>query len=145
MVDAWTDDAGLLVAEGLPDRTAELLHVDGFRLGPGRRRSGSPASRDAAPRPAHAAAGSPLELPHHVRVELTLGGHDAKPEAYAESVRAAMTDLVARIADGGHPSSGAAEGAAAVAVATAAARAARHGRAERLSPTQSPSDDLHRQ
>lgn len=136
VIDAWTDDAGLLVAEGLPDRTAELLHVDGFRPGP---RAGVRVSsqRHAAPSRARA-RGLTRELPHRVRVELTLGGHDAKPEAYAESVRAAMADLVARIADGGTPASGVREGAAAVAVATAATRAARHGRAEQLSSTPVP-------
>jgi predicted dehydrogenase len=131
VIDAWTDDAGLLVAEGLPARTDELLHVDGFRPGPeaGIRVSSQP---DAAPARVRA-RGVSRELPHRVRVELTLGGHDAKPAAYAESVRAAMTDLLGRIADGGAPVSGAAEGAAAVAVAIAAARAAQHGRAEPLS------------
>ena len=34
VIDAWTDDAGLATAQGLPDRTSEMLHVDGFRLGP---------------------------------------------------------------------------------------------------------------
>jgi len=136
VIDAWTDEAGLKVAEGLSDRLAELLHVDGFRLGPC---AGIQVSsrRDDAPSRARG-RGVTLDLPHRVRVELTLGGHDAKPEAYAESVRAAMTDLVARIADGGAPVSGVREGAAAVAVATAAARAARHGRAETLSPTPVP-------
>ncbi len=116
VIDAWTDDAGLLIAERLPARSDELLHVDGFRHGPetGIRVSSQP---NAAPSRARA-RGLTRELPHRVRVELTLGGHDAKPAAYAESVRAAMTDLVGRIADGGSPRSGAAEGAAAVAVAT---------------------------
>ena len=136
VIDAWTDDAGLRVAEGLPARAYELLHVDGFRFGPetGIRVSSQP---DAAP-PRARARGVTRELPHRVRVELTLGGHDAKPTAYAESVRAAMTDLVARVADGGAPASGAAEGAAAVAMATAATRAARSGRAESLVPTPVP-------
>ena len=136
VIDAWTDDAGLLIAEGLPARSDELLHVDGFRHGPetGIRGSSQP---NAAPSRARA-RGLTRELPHRVRVELTLGGHDAKPAAYAESVRAAMTDLVGRIADGGSPFSGVAEGAAAVAMATAATRAARHGRAEPLSSAPVP-------
>jgi predicted dehydrogenase len=136
VIDAWTDDAGLRVAEGLPARAYELLHVDGFRFGPetGIRVSSQP---DAALSGARA-RGVTRELPHRVRVELTLGGHDAKPTAYAESVRAAMTDLVARVADGGAPASGVAEGAAAVAMATAATRAARSGRAEPLVPTPVP-------
>ncbi len=120
------------VAEALPDRVGELLHVDGFRLGP---RAGDPVvSRpDAGPRRARG-RGAALDVPHHVRVELTLGGHEAKPEAYAESVRAAMTDLVARITDGGVPFSGVREGAAAVAVATAATRSAHDQRAVAVPP-----------
>ena len=135
-IDAWTDDAGLRVAESLPDRVAELFDVPGFRLGPAAAIAVS-VERDAAPAPARG-RGTTLELPHRVRVDLTLGGHDAKPEAYAESVRAALTDLVGRIGDGGRPQSGVREGAAAVAVATAATRSARHGRAEALSPTPVP-------
>ncbi|HET6859060.1 MAG TPA: Gfo/Idh/MocA family oxidoreductase [Streptomyces sp.] len=133
VVDAWTDDVGLRAAEGLPDRVTELLDVPGFRLGPvtGVRVS---IRRNVEPAPARG-RGAALDLPHHVRIELTLGGHDAKAEAYAESVRAAMTDLVARVADGGRPQSGAREGAAAVAVATAATRSARRGRAEPISRT----------
>ena len=136
VIDAWTDDAGLTVAEGLPARTDELFHVDGFRRGPeaGIRVSCQP---NAGPSRARA-RGLTRELPHRVRVELTLGGHEAKPAAYTESVRAAMTDLAARIADGGAPASGVAEGAAAVALATAATRAAQHGRAESLSSTPVP-------
>jgi hypothetical protein len=57
-------------------------------------------------------------------VMLTLGGPDAKPAAYAESVRAALTDLTTSIATGAPPVSGVGEGVAAVAVATAATRAA---------------------
>jgi hypothetical protein len=71
-------------------------------------------------------------------VELTLGGHDAKREAYVESVRAAMTDLVDRIADGGRPASGVHEGAAAVAIANAATRAAHQARTEPLPTTPVP-------
>jgi predicted dehydrogenase len=136
VVDAWTDDAGLRVAEGLPDRVAELFEVPGFRLGPAAAIS-TTARRDAAPARAHG-RGAALHVPHHARIELTLGGHAAKPEAYAESVRAALTDLAARIADGGRPQSGVREGAAAVAVATAATRSSRHGRAEPISPLPVP-------
>ena len=48
-VDGWTDDHGAAVAGRLPDRTAELMHVPGHRLGPG---SGITAvvHRDAGPR-----------------------------------------------------------------------------------------------
>ena len=136
VLDAWTDDAGLAVAEGLPDRTPELFDVPGFRLGPAAAIRVSSRRDAAAPRAR--GRGVALDLPHHVRVELTLGGHDAKPVAYAESVRAALTDLVAAITEGGRPQSGVREGAAAVAVATAATRSARHGRVEPLAPTHVP-------
>ena len=125
VVDAWTDDAGVRVAEELPARCAELLDVDGFRLD---HRSGIDVTvrRDAGASHAHA-RGQDLRLPHHVRVTLTLGGHDAKPVAYAESVRAALSDLTTCIATGSTPFSGGREGAAAVAVAAAATRAAAEG------------------
>ena len=136
VVDAWTDDDGLRVAERLPDRVEELLHVDGFRLGD---RAGiSVFTRPDAGPPAARGRGHRLDVPHHVRVELTLGGHDVKPDAYRESVRAAMTDLVAATAAGRVPHSGVREGAAAVAVATAAARSARHRRPEQLDPVAAP-------
>ena len=136
VIDAWTDDAGLQVAEGLPDRVAELLHVDGFRPDG---RAGVRVGTDPDAAPARARGrGVALDVPHHVRVELTLGGHDAKPRAYAESVRAAMTDLVGRIADGSRPASGVLEGAAAVAVATAATRSARLGSAVPLTGSPTP-------
>ena len=136
VIDAWTDDAGLRVAEDLPRRTPELMHVDGFRLGEA---AGIDVTvrRDAAPSRARG-RGTPLEVPHHVRVELTLGGHAAKPQAYAESVRAAMTDLVSRVRDGGSPYSGVREGAAAVTVAAAANRAAQTGQAVVLPPAPVP-------
>ena len=56
-----------------------------------------------------------------------LGGDDAKPHVYAESVRAALTDLVAA-AGGTVPRSGGPEAVAALAVALAATRAAAEGR-----------------
>ncbi|HET6651241.1 MAG TPA: Gfo/Idh/MocA family oxidoreductase [Nocardioides sp.] len=129
VVDAWTDDAGVRFAEDLPD---DLLHVDGFRLGP---RAGFDVAirRDAAPARARG-RGRLLDVPHHVRLELTLGGHAAKAEAYRESVRAALTDLVVCADTGRTPFSGVREGAAAVAVATAATRSARLQRAERIDP-----------
>jgi predicted dehydrogenase len=123
----------LAAAARRPHGPVDLLAVPGFRLGPA---TGVRVSvrRNAGPAPARG-RGAALDVPHHVRIELTLGGHDAKAEAYAESVRAAMTDLVARVTDGRRPQSGAREGAAAVAVATAATRSARRGRAEPISRT----------
>ncbi len=130
VVDAWTDDVGASLAETLPSQTAELMHVDGFRLGP-RAHIDVAVDRDAA-RPEARGRGVPLEIPHRVRIDLTLGGPAAKAEAYAESVRAAMADLVSCVTGGATPFSGVAEGAAAVAVATAATRSADQGTSETL-------------
>jgi predicted dehydrogenase len=122
VVDAWTDDAGLRAAEELPGRAAELLAVDGYRLD---QRCGVDVSvRRHAGEGAARGRGSQLHLPHHVRVTLTLGGPEAKPVAYAESVRAALSDLTTCIRTGASPFSGVREGAAAVAVAAAATRSA---------------------
>ena len=125
VVDLWTDDAGAGVTERLPGRAAELLAVEGYRLDD---RSGIEVSvrRDAAEAAARA-RGEDQHLPHRVRITLTLGGEDAKPTAYAESVRAALTDLTTCIATGAPPFSGVREGAAAVAVAAAASRVASDG------------------
>ncbi len=136
VVDAWTDDAGVSVAEGLPGCAAELMGVEGYRLD---HRSGIDASvhRDAA-EPWARGRGADQHLPHRVRVTLTLGGPSAKPAAYAESVRAALTDLTTSVATGAPPFSGLREGAAAVAVATAATRAAAEGVHVPISETRLP-------
>ena len=135
-IDGWTDDDGLRVAESLPDRVEELLHVDGFTLGD---LAGiSVVTRPDAGPTAARGRGHRLEVPHHVRIELTLGGHGAKPETYRQSLRAAMTDLVACATEGRAPHSGVGEGAAAVAAATAATRSARHRCTEPLVPVPAP-------
>jgi predicted dehydrogenase len=119
-IDAWTDDAGARVCEEL---TTEVFALDGFRLGP---QAGVEVTveRDAAEGSARG-RGRRLDVPHHATIELTLGGHDAKAAVYAESVRAAMADLVRGVRTGVPPRSGLAEGAAAVAVALAATEATR--------------------
>jgi len=61
-----------------------------------------------------------------------LGPDDAKERVYAESVRAALTDLVAA-ARGSRPRSGGPEALAALAVADAARRSALDGTATRPS------------
>jgi predicted dehydrogenase len=124
-VDAWTDDAGAAVVQSLPGRAGQLLDVPGHRLLPG---AGITAvvHRDAAPAAARG-RGLDLHVPHHVELHLVLGGDDAKPHVYAESVRAALTDLVAAAA-GPAPRSGGPEAVAALAVALAATRAASEGR-----------------
>ena len=68
--------------------------------------------------------GHDLHVPHHVRILLTLGGPAAKAAVYAESVRAAMVDLVGAARTGSTPRSGIATGAAATTIALAATRAA---------------------
>jgi predicted dehydrogenase len=124
-VDAWTDDAGADLAQALPGRAADLLHVPGHRAGPG---AGITAvvHRGAGPAAARG-RGRRLTVPHHVELHLVLGDDDAKPRVYAESVRAALVDLVAA-ARGGVPRSGGAEAVAALAVAVAAHTAASEGR-----------------
>jgi predicted dehydrogenase len=126
VIDGWTDDDGVRVAESLPDRTSDLLHVDGFRLGSSASVSAE-VSRDCGP-PQARGRGEPLTVPHHVRLRMTLGGPAAKASVYAESVRAAMTDLVTCATTGGRPLSGVDEGAAAVRVAAAARRSAAESR-----------------
>ena len=119
-IDAWTDDAGARVCEELD---LDLFALDGFRLGPGAgidvRSSRTPGRRGAGSRPRR------WSCPHHVTIELTLGGHDAKAEVYAESVRAAMADLAHSVRTGALPAAACAEGADAVAVALAATEAIR--------------------
>ena len=134
-VDAWTDDRGAEVAQGLPARTDELLAVPGHRLGPGAEVT-VVVHRAAGPRRA-ISRGRELDLPHRVEVLVTLGGDEAKGRVYAESVRAALVDLVAA-AGGARPRAGAAEALAAVAVADAARRSAAEERPTCPTPTSLP-------
>ena len=126
VIDAWTDDAGARLVEALPSQVQDTLSVDGFRLGPEAAITVQ-VRRDAADGAARG-RGLALDVPHHVRVELTLGGPAAKAKVYAESVRAAMSDLVTAVTTGSTPYSSVREGAAAVTVAAAATRASRDGR-----------------
>jgi hypothetical protein len=127
VIDAWTDDAGARLVESLPSQTRDTLSVDGFRLG-AEARITTRVRRDAASSAAARGRGRSRDVPHHVHVELTLGGPAAKAQVYAESVRAAMSDLVAAVREGTTPFSSVREGAAAVAVAAAATRAGLDGR-----------------
>ena len=131
VIDAWTDDAGADLVEGLPGRAAELLHVEGFRLGSGSAVTAA-VHRDATGSSQARGRGAELTIPHHARIELTLGGPPAKAEVYAESVRAAMADLLRCAANDARPASGGAEGAAAVGVAAGARQAAAAGHTVRL-------------
>ena len=123
VLDLWTDDTGVVLAEYLP---ADLMHVPGFRL-PGSAAVEIEVARNAGDRLARA-RGHELRIPHHVRLTITLGGAEAKPVAYAESVRAAMADLVHSVRTGSRPFSGVDEGAAAVVQAVAATCSAANGR-----------------
>ena len=122
VVDLWTDEAGVTICESLPGRADALLAVPGFRLG----REAAvtiDVHRDAGTATARG-RGHDLHVPHHVRILLTLGGPAAKAAVYAESVRAAMVDLVGAARTGSTPRSGIATGAAATTIALAATRAA---------------------
>lgn len=121
VVDLWTGDEGVTLCEALPARIATLFQVPGFRLGSDarvtvdvRRDAGSGAARGR---------GHDLLVPHRVRLHLTLGGPGAKAGVYAESVRAAMSDLVLAADTSTSPRSGILAGAAATTLALAANRA----------------------
>jgi len=107
------------------------MHVEGSRLGAGSAIIAT-VHRDANSSSQARGRGAQLTIPHHARVELTLGGAPAKGEVYAESVRAAMADLIHCAATGDAPASGGAEGAAAVIVAAGARQAAAAGRTVQL-------------
>ncbi|SCF17394.1 Predicted dehydrogenase [Micromonospora viridifaciens] len=128
-VDLWTDDAGAALVDRLPARAAELLAVDGHRL----RDPAVTVSVRPHAGPANARErGRQRQLPHRCRITLNLGGEVAKPYVYAESVRAAMHDLVRCVRTGDRPVAGVIEGVTAVAVAAAAARSAREDRTVHL-------------
>jgi len=94
--------------------------------------------RDAGP--AHARGrGRDLHIPHHVRLHLSLGGHAAKQDVYAASVRAAVADLVHCAATGDVPVSNGRTAADAVATARAATTAARTGQTITLDDLGAPS------
>ena len=142
VLDAWTDDAGADVAEALPQRAAELFAVGGYRLDEDAAITVH-VRRDAGPTTARG-RGERHVVPHHVRAELTLGGAEAKQRVYAESVRAAMVDLVRCVATSARPRSGAREGWAAVVVADAARRAAAAGTTLTLDPWPTATERLAR-
>jgi predicted dehydrogenase len=126
-ITAWTDDAGAARWEALPGQAAELLAVPGLRPH-GQERITVTVARDAGSgRPARG-RGVTRVVPHRVDCVVDLGGEDRKQYVYAESVRAAMTDLLHCAEHGGTPQADATAGLTAVAVAEAATRSARTGR-----------------
>ena len=126
VIDLWTDDTGVALAESLRGNESEVMRVDGFRLGD-RADLGVEVEQDAGLRPDARGRGRALRIPHRVRIELSLGGEPAKAAVYAESVRAAMLDLVTSVRDQTAPRSGARAAAEAVSVAAAATRSAAVG------------------
>ncbi|WP_314176545.1 Gfo/Idh/MocA family protein [Streptomyces winkii] len=125
-ITAWTDEEGAARWEELPSRTAELLAVPGLRPHGGERvavnvRRGAGSSRPARGR------GVARGVPHRAEAVIDLGGEDRKSYVYAESVRAAVADLLRCAADGSTPVADAEAGLTAVAVAEAATRAAATG------------------
>jgi predicted dehydrogenase len=115
LIQAWTDDAGVAAAEALPGNAPEGLVVV------------PEITRDAATASARG-RGRSLTIPHHVRIRLSLGGHAAKLDVYAASVRAAVVDLVHCARSGETPASNGWTASAAVGVAEAATTAAATGR-----------------
>ncbi|MFF2847540.1 Gfo/Idh/MocA family oxidoreductase [Streptomyces sp. NPDC058001] len=126
-VTAWTDEAGAARWEELPARTAELLAVPGLRPH-GQERITVSVARDAGSAQPARGRGITRSVPHRVDCVIDLGGEDRKPHVYAESVRAAMTDLLHCAAHGGTPQADARAGLTALAVARAATRSAQSGR-----------------
>jgi predicted dehydrogenase len=121
VVDAWTDDTGVHAAEALAEQAPDGLSVS------------TEVARDAGSRSARG-RGEPLDVPHHVRIQLSLGGHAAKQDVYAASVRAALADLLHCAATGERPQSNGWTAASAVAVAEAATSAAATGTTTTLDP-----------
>nr|WP_277349689.1 Gfo/Idh/MocA family oxidoreductase [Planosporangium thailandense] len=132
VLEGWTDERGAALVDGLPVRAAQLLAVDGYRLGI-RDRIHVTVDRNAGSEMARA-RGLERRLPHRIRIVIHLGGEQAKQRVYAESVRAAMNDLVTCTRTGATPAAGAYEGWTAVAVASAARRSARQRRTVDVGP-----------
>ncbi|MFF4134203.1 Gfo/Idh/MocA family protein [Streptomyces mirabilis] len=124
---AWTDEAGAPRWERLPERAGELLAVPGARPHGQERITVSVTRGAGSDRPA-SGRGVRRVVPHRVDCVIDLGGEARKQYVYAESVRAAMSDLLHCAAHGGTPVADASAGLAAVAVAQAATRSAESGR-----------------
>ncbi len=124
-VDIWTDDAGLAAVRRLPEDCADRLAVAGYRL-----TGDEQITVDVATDARSAAArgrGHHRDLPHHVSMSANLGGAVAKQRVYAESVRAAVTDLAKCATEGGSPVANVDCGWVSVATACAAEESMRTG------------------
>ncbi|MFJ9910742.1 Gfo/Idh/MocA family oxidoreductase [Actinacidiphila glaucinigra] len=126
-VTAWTDEQGARRWEELPARAAGLLAVPGLRPH-GEERITVTVERDAGPAAPARGRGVERSVPHRVTCVVDLGGEARKQHVYAESVRAAFTDLLRCATEGGTPVADARSGRSAVAVAEAATRSAQTGR-----------------
>ncbi|SCK41773.1 Gfo/Idh/MocA family protein [Streptomyces sp. WMMB 322] len=131
-VIAWTDEEGAARWEEIPSRTAELLAVPGFRPHGGERVAVTVHRGAGGTRPARG-RGVARSVPHRAEAVIDLGGEARKPHVYAESVRAAVADLLHCAADGSTPVAGAHAGLTAVAAAEAATRAAATGTGQSVS------------
>ncbi len=118
-IELWTDADGLRALERSLADLPDLLSVPGFQL------SGAEASSVVVGPvlPAEAAGrGQSLNVPLFVEATIEIGTPDAKREIYAESVRAAASDLVSAIITGRTPRAGLKVGLNAVYIAEAATR-----------------------
>ncbi|MGW2472592.1 Gfo/Idh/MocA family protein [Streptomyces sp. NPDC001665] len=125
-ITAWVDEDGARAWEELPGLRDDLLAVEGFRPGGGERITVR-VERDAGSASPARGRGEERTVPHRVTAVLDLGGEPRKPYVYAQSVRAAMADLVRAARTGEPPVAGPVSGFAAVAVAEAATVAAATG------------------
>lgn len=125
-ITAWTDEPGVARWEQLPARAGEVLAVPGFRPHGDERITVTvhPNAGDVTPVRGRGVARS---VPHRVEAVIHLGGDARKPYVYAQSVRAAVADLLRCAADGRTPVADVHAGLTAVAVADAATRAAETG------------------
>jgi predicted dehydrogenase len=117
-LDMWTDDTGVTALRRLANERSDALALPGFRL-TGDERITVRVATDAGP-PAARGRGRDRVLPHHVSMDVDLGGAAAKQRVYAESVRAAVTDLARCAAGSGTPVADVDCGWASVATACAA-------------------------
>ncbi|WP_328898709.1 Gfo/Idh/MocA family oxidoreductase [Streptomyces sp. NBC_00441] len=125
-ITAWVDEDGARAWEELPGLRDDLLAVEGFRPGGGERITVRVERNAGSAAPARG-RGEERTVPHRVTAVLDLGGEPRKPYVYAQSVRAAMADLVRAARTGAPPVAGPVSGFAAVAVAEAATVAAATG------------------